>query len=109
MQRSAINLSRSEFEFFTFGTKYGLSETAIDKILEIVSNVSAAWVCNILFFWQAGFDPNDIQYTSMKGLSKAAQCAMLPDSPIHCVDLTVGMVSPTFRFYCTVSNIGELV
>ena len=43
MKRSAINLSRSEFEIFTFGTKYDLSESAIDELLEIVSNVSAAW------------------------------------------------------------------
>ena len=66
-------------------------------------------VCNMCFFWQAGFDQNDIQYKSMRVISKTAQCAMLPDFPIHCVDLTVGMVSPTFRFYCTVSNIGDLV
>ena len=42
MKRSAINLSRSEFGIYTFGTKHGLSESAIDELLEIVSNVSAA-------------------------------------------------------------------
>ena len=31
MKRSAINLSRSEFEVFTFGTKYDLSESAIEE------------------------------------------------------------------------------
>ena len=65
-----------------------------------------------MFFWHASFeslDPNDIQYKSMKGLSKAARCAMLPDSPIHCFDLTVGITSPTFRFYCVLSNIGNIV
>ena len=43
MKRSAINLSRSEFEIFTLGTKYDLSESAIDQLVEIVSNVIAAW------------------------------------------------------------------
>ena len=36
-----------------------------------------------------------------------ARCAMLPDSPIHCVNLTVGIVSPTFRFYCILGNISN--
>ena len=48
--------------------------------------------------WEEGFDPNDIQYRSMKALSQAARFVMLPDSPIHCVDLTVGNVSQTFKF-----------
>ena len=59
--------------------------------------------------WQDGFNPNDIQYRSMKAPSKAARFAIFPDSPIHCVDLTVGIVSPTFRFYCILSNIGNIV
>ena len=28
-------------------------------------------------------------------------------SPIHCVDFSVGIVSPTFRFYCILSNFGN--
>jgi hypothetical protein len=43
---------------------------------------------------KAGFDPTDIQYQSIKSLDKAAQLAMLPDCPIHTVDLTVGTVFP---------------
>ena len=39
---SAINLSRSEFEIYTFSTKHELSESAVDDFLEIVSNVSSA-------------------------------------------------------------------
>ena len=42
--------------------------------------------------WQDCFDPNNIQYRSMKALSKAARFVMLSDSPIHCVDLTVSIV-----------------
>ena len=42
--------------------------------------------------WEEGFDPNDIQYRSMKVLSQAARFVMLSDSPIHCVDLTVSIV-----------------
>jgi hypothetical protein len=36
MKRAAMSISRSEFEIFTFGTKYYLPETAIDELLEIV-------------------------------------------------------------------------
>ena len=44
MKRSAINLSKSEFEIrvYSFGTKHDLSESVIDELLESVSNVSAA-------------------------------------------------------------------
>ena len=45
MKRAAMNISRSEFEIFTFGTKYDLPEAAIDELLEIVSNVRS------LFIW----------------------------------------------------------
>jgi hypothetical protein len=40
IKRSAINLPRSEFEIYTFSTKHDLSESAIDELLTIVSNVS---------------------------------------------------------------------
>jgi hypothetical protein len=44
MKRSAVNLSRSEFEIYTFGTKHDLPESAVDELLAIVSNVSDAHV-----------------------------------------------------------------
>ena len=52
MERSAIKLSRSEFEIYTFSTKHDQSESAADELL-VVSHVSSTLAlldtCNVLY------------------------------------------------------------
>ena len=39
MKRAAADISRSKFEVYNFATKHDLSETAIDELLQMLSNV----------------------------------------------------------------------
>ena len=40
LKRKADNLSRSQYEVYSFSTKHNLSEAAVDQLLEMLSNVS---------------------------------------------------------------------
>ena len=40
MKRAAKDISRSQYELYSFATKNNLSEAATDELLQIVSNVS---------------------------------------------------------------------
>ena len=40
MKRNAAAISRSQYEIYSFSTKYNLPETAINELLEMISNVS---------------------------------------------------------------------
>ena len=39
MKRAAVDISSSKFEVYNFATKHDLSETAVDKLLQMLSNV----------------------------------------------------------------------
>ena len=40
MKHNAAAISRSQYEIYSFSTKYNLPETAVNELLEMISNVS---------------------------------------------------------------------
>ena len=40
MKRAASQISRSEYEIYSFSTRHNLSEAATDELLQLITNVS---------------------------------------------------------------------
>ena len=114
LKRKADAISRSQYEVYSFATKYNLSEAAVDELLGMLSNVRVffeltKWNCTQIIAYypvllhittihfslmpvQVRFSPQDIHYKTMKSMDKAARLAMMPDYEMYCVDLTEGIV-----------------
>ena len=43
MKRKAANISRTQYEVYSFSTKKNLSEAAVDELLEMLSNVCTSF------------------------------------------------------------------
>lgn len=96
MKRRAESITRSQYEVYSFSTKYDLPEAAVDELLRMLSNVcihahvlSLVSIC-LSICLQERFSPGDIQHKTMKAMDKAALQAMIPDHEMFAVDLKEG-------------------
>ncbi len=52
MKHDAVDISRSKFEVYNFATEHDLSDAAVNKLLQMLSNVgSMAILFTIVFVW----------------------------------------------------------
>ena len=104
LKRRADDISRSQYEVYSFSTKNNLSEAAVDELLEMLTNVCTSHLHFIKFHvvirsniacglsLQVRFCSSDITCKTMKTLDHQSRLAMTPDYEMYCVDLKEGKV-----------------